>query len=171
GRVCICVELRLTEYYSSARHRKLDKSRPDSFQETAASNQSVHRARKKTLLQQHQFNLRQILAFLLHDYPSPFALNHLFFISVRVINNARSEVRNEEGCGVINPCCSVVACCCGHGRGAAGGKNLPYRVPRSKQCFWYGGPLGGVPARAEQAWMDRGKEYHHQVPVWREQRP
>src|SRR4030095_4044165 len=128
GRVCICVELRLIVYYSSARHRTLDKSRPDSFQETAASNQSVHRARKKTLLQQHQFNLRQILAFLLHDYPSPFALNHLFFISVRVINNARSEVRNEEGCGAINPCCSGIACCYGHGRSPAAEESPADRV-------------------------------------------
>ena len=31
-----------------------------------------------------------------------------------MINNARNEVRNEEGCGAINPCCSGNACCCGH---------------------------------------------------------
>ena len=28
----------------------------------------------------------------------------------------------------------------------------------------------GVPARAEQAWLDRGKEFHHRVPFAREQR-
>jgi hypothetical protein len=28
-----------------------------------------------------------------------------------VIHNARNKVRNEEGCGAINPCCSGVACC------------------------------------------------------------
>jgi len=27
-----------------------------------------------------------------------------------VIDNARNEVRDEEGCGAINPCCSGVAC-------------------------------------------------------------
>jgi hypothetical protein len=26
-----------------------------------------------------------------------------------VIDNARNEVRNEEGCGAINPCCSGIA--------------------------------------------------------------
>jgi hypothetical protein len=36
-----------------------------------------------------------------------------------VIDNARNEVLNEEGCGAINPCCSGIACCCGHSRGAA----------------------------------------------------
>ena len=30
----------------------------------------------------------------------------LFFISVGVINSARNEVRNEAGCGAINPCCN-----------------------------------------------------------------
>ena len=50
-----------------------------------------------------QFNLRRNPVFLLDDYPLPFAVNHLFFISVRVIHNARNEVRNEESCGVINP--------------------------------------------------------------------
>jgi hypothetical protein len=46
----------------------------------------------------------------------------LFFGSIGVLNNARNEVRNEEGCDAINPCCSGVACCCGHGRGAAAGE-------------------------------------------------
>ena len=27
-----------------------------------------------------------------------------------MISNARNEVRNEEGCGAIDPCCSGVAC-------------------------------------------------------------
>jgi hypothetical protein len=27
-------------------------------------------------------------------------------------------VRDEEGCGAINPCCSGTGCCCGHSRGA-----------------------------------------------------
>jgi hypothetical protein len=57
-----------------------------------------------------QFNLRRNPVFLLDDYPLPFAVNHLFFISVRVIHNARNEVRNEESCGVINPDCSGTAC-------------------------------------------------------------
>src|SRR5262249_49814700 len=39
-----------------------------------------------------QFNLRRNLAFLLDDHSSPFAVNHLFFISVRVINNASNGV-------------------------------------------------------------------------------
>src|SRR4029450_6368029 len=40
----------------------------------------------------------------------------LSFISIRVIDNARNEVRNEEGCGAINPGCSGTACGCGHSR-------------------------------------------------------
>ena len=34
------------------------------------------------------------------------------------------------------------------------GKVFSHRFPGSKHCFWYGGPLRGVPARAEQARMD-----------------
>ena len=29
--------------------------------------------------------------------------------TLRVIHNARNEVRNEEGCGAINPCCRCKA--------------------------------------------------------------
>ena len=36
-----------------------------------------------------------------------------------MIHNARNEVRNEEGCGLINPCCSGVACSWSDSRGAA----------------------------------------------------
>jgi putative tryptophan/tyrosine transport system substrate-binding protein len=36
-----------------------------------------------------------------------------------VIHNARNEVRNEEGCGAINPCCSGVASSWSDSRGAA----------------------------------------------------
>ena len=54
--------------------------------------------------------------------PSHSAVNHTFLISVRVINNARNEVRNEESCGAINPGRSGTACWCGHSRGAAGGR-------------------------------------------------
>ena len=36
-----------------------------------------------------------------------------------VISLITSEVRNEEGCGAINPCCSGIACCCENRRGAA----------------------------------------------------
>ena len=45
------------------------------------------------------------------------------------------------------------------------GKISRIGVPGCKHCFWYRGPLGGVPARDAQAWMDRGKEYHHRVPI------
>jgi putative tryptophan/tyrosine transport system substrate-binding protein len=41
-----------------------------------------------------------------------------------VISNARNEVRNEEGCGAINLCCSGIACCCSHSRSAAANENL-----------------------------------------------
>ena len=34
------------------------------------------------------------------------------------------------------------------------GENRSHRFPGSKHCFWYRGPRGRVPARAEQAWMD-----------------
>jgi hypothetical protein len=42
-----------------------------------------------------QFNLTVALAFVFDEFLSPSAVNHLFFISVRVIDNARNEVRNE----------------------------------------------------------------------------
>jgi putative tryptophan/tyrosine transport system substrate-binding protein len=42
-----------------------------------------------------------------------------------VIHNARNEVRNEEGCGAINPCCSGIACCC-----VIGEAQQPKKVPR-----------------------------------------
>jgi putative tryptophan/tyrosine transport system substrate-binding protein len=32
-------------------------------------------------------------------------------------------VRNEEGCGAINPCCSGTGCCCGDSPGAAAGED------------------------------------------------
>ena len=44
-----------------------------------------------------------------------------------MIDNARNEVRNEEGCGTINPCCSSTGCCCGHSRGAAAEEGPPDR--------------------------------------------
>ena len=37
-------------------------------------------------------------------------------------------MRNEEGCGAINPCCSGVARCCGHGRGAAAEESPTDRI-------------------------------------------
>ena len=43
----------------------------------------------------------------------------LFSASVSVIKSRKNEVRDEEGCGAINPDCSDTACCCGHSRGAA----------------------------------------------------
>jgi hypothetical protein len=36
-----------------------------------------------------------------------------------VIDNARNEVRNEEGCGAINPSCRGIACSWSDSRGAA----------------------------------------------------
>ena len=49
-------------------------------------------------------------------------------ISIRVIHNARNEVRNEEGCGAINPCGSGAGCCCGHSRGAAAEEGSADRI-------------------------------------------
>ena len=59
--------------------------------------------------------------------------------SFGAINNARNEVLNEQAC--INPVCGDPACGCNYRRSAADRKNLPHRVPGSKQCFRYGGPL------------------------------
>jgi ABC-type uncharacterized transport system substrate-binding protein len=42
-----------------------------------------------------------------------------------VIDNARNDVRNEEGCGAINPCCSATACRWIICRDAAGGESRP----------------------------------------------
>src|SRR5215813_5060411 len=71
-----------------------------------------------------QFNLRRNLAFLLDDHSSPFAVNHLFFISVRVINNASNGVCNEKSWSVIDPDCSGTACCWSDSRGAASGEGF-----------------------------------------------
>ena len=40
-----------------------------------------------------------------------------------------------------------------------------------EHCFRYCGPRGRIPARAEQAWLDRREKHHHRVPVCREQKP
>ena len=46
------------------------------------------------------------------------------------------------------------------------------KIPRigfvdPQHCCWYRGPLGDLSERAEQAWLDRGNECHHRIPVWR----
>ena len=40
-----------------------------------------------------------------------------------MIHNARNEVRDEEGCDAINPCCGGVAGSWGDSRGAAANEN------------------------------------------------
>jgi putative tryptophan/tyrosine transport system substrate-binding protein len=45
----------------------------------------------------------------------------------------------------------------GCGRRAADRENPPHRVSGCKHCLWHRGSRGRVPARAEQAWMDRGE--------------
>ena len=60
-----------------------------------------------------------------------------------MIDNARNEVRNEEGCGAINPCCSGVPCSWSDSRGAAAeespsdrvsiGDRSSYDSPRSEE--------------------------------------
>ena len=66
------------------------------------------------------------LAFLLDDYPSPFAVNHLFFVSLRVIDNVR--VCNEESLSVINPDCSNTAC-----RWAGAAERCPLTIEQVKK--------------------------------------
>jgi hypothetical protein len=56
----------------------------------------------------------------------------LSFISIRVIDNARNEVHNDEGWGAINPCCSDVACSWGDSRGAAAEESPSDRVSSAK---------------------------------------
>jgi putative tryptophan/tyrosine transport system substrate-binding protein len=57
-----------------------------------------------------------------------------------VIHNARNEVRNEEGCGAINLCCSGTFCCCGHSRGAAAEES-----PRIGYLSGRGAPTAATP--------------------------
>jgi hypothetical protein len=52
-------------------------------------------------------------------------------------DSLQHEVRNEEGCGAINPCCSGVACGCGHSRGAAAGKSPADRVSGNGLFFFF----------------------------------
>ena len=52
---------------------------------------------------------------------------------------------------------AIVNFCTRRRRRRAARKNLPHRFPGSKHCFWYGRAFEGVPARAEQVWLDRGK--------------
>ena len=44
-------------------------------------------------------------------------------------------MRNEEGCGAINPCWSAVACSWSDSRGAAGNENSPDRILRGRSPF------------------------------------
>src|SRR6266576_2950714 len=84
----------------------------------------------------------------------------LSFISIRVIHNARNEVRNEEICGV-NPCCSGTACCWSDRRGAAAEESPTHRIAKCCLLFLHCGPHGGVPAGATRAWVCGGEKHLH----------
>ena len=45
-----------------------------------------------------------------------------------MIDNARNEVRNEEGCGAINPVCSGVACSWSYSRSATAEESSAHRI-------------------------------------------
>src|SRR4030095_14968668 len=83
----------------------------------------------------------------------------LFFISIRVIHNARNEVRNEEGCGAFNPDCSGTACSWSESRGAAAEENPPDRILTCCLRFLCRGPYRRIPGRSARAWLC-GREKH-----------
>ena len=65
----------------------------------------------------------------------------------------RHEERNHRPYSLRHAFCALL-----FSGGAAAGKNLPRRFPRSKHCFRKRRPSGCVPARVKQAWLrDRGK--------------
>ena len=63
----------------------------------------------------------------------------LFFISIRVIHNARNEVRNEEGCGAINPCLVVLLAVA-----VIAEAQQPARVAKIGELVFGGRPGGGL---------------------------
>src|SRR5215510_2379746 len=81
------------------------------------------------------------------------------FISILVIHNARNEVRNEEDCGAINPCCSGVACSWSDSRGAAVEESPPDRMPIRHLTFL--DSHQGIPARSARAWIRGWGKHHH----------
>jgi len=73
-----------------------------------------------------QFNLTAALTFLFDEIPVrvPPQIT-LSFISIRVIDNRSNEVRNEEGCGAINSCYSVLLAV-----GVTADAQQPTKIPR-----------------------------------------
>jgi GNAT superfamily N-acetyltransferase len=76
------------------------------------------RVLQETVARAHKQRKRVLLFCGFQERPSIAALSapglsegraDLSFVSIRVIDNARNEVRNEEGCGAINPCCGDMA--------------------------------------------------------------
>src|SRR4030095_2829617 len=89
----------------------------------------------------------------------------LFFISIRVIDNARNEVRNEEGCGAINPCCSGVACCWSDSRGAAAEESPTDRLSIAERCSYRVHSFRANSAGSARAWLHRRTEHLLRVPI------
>jgi hypothetical protein len=64
-------------------------------------------------------------------------------------DNLKSKIENRKLVGIF-----AIALIFAFG-GAVVNAQQTSKVPRiGKHCFWYGRTLGGVSARAEQAWMD-----------------
>src|SRR4029453_10901715 len=74
-----------------------------------------------------------------------------------MIDNGRNEVRNEESCAAINPCCSETACCCSHSRGAATKQSSARRILSWCFSFHYRGSHSGIPRGPSRAWVCRGE--------------
>jgi hypothetical protein len=96
------------------------------------------------------------LVFLLDEYLSPSAVITLSFISIRVIDNARNEVRNEEGCGAINPCCSGIACCWSDRRSPAAEESRASSMPLKERLLFAATLYAAEPENAEIAdWVNK----------------
>src|SRR6266545_7309108 len=73
--------------------------------------------------------------------------------------NLKSKIENRKWLGLIAIGVAFAMC------GAVVEAQQTGKVPRIG--FLDESPLGGVPARAEQTWLDRGERSHHRVPVCR----
>jgi putative ABC transport system substrate-binding protein len=67
-----------------------------------------------------------------------------------VIDNARNEVRNEEGCSAVNPCCSGVACSWGIAEA-----QQPKKVPRIG--FLDNSTASGIAVLSDAFWQELRK--------------
>ena len=105
------------------------------------------------------------MVFPLDEYPSPFAVNHLFLISVRVISNVQTRGAMKKAAVLSILVVAVLLAI-----GVTAEAQQPKKVPRI-------GFLGGASASSYTARIEafrqglielgyaQGKEYRHRIPI------